>query len=107
MNILKRHLFIFAIIGIYFVLSTIFNITCPIMYLTKVPCPTCGMTKAIMALVQLDIKGYVEYNSMAFFMITAVILLIHRNVLGKKKWIDCFSSLVITTNTLVYFIRIV
>lgn len=107
MRIIKQHLFIFAVIGIYFVLSTIFDITCPIKYITKVPCPTCGMTRAMMSLIRLDFKGYVEYNFMAFFMITAVMLLIHRNVFKKKRWIDCYSMLVLATNLLVYFICIV
>lgn len=106
MNILKRHLFIFAIIGVYFTLSSFFDISCPIMYLIKIPCPTCGITKAIMALVQFDIKGYVEYNVMAFFMVTTVILLIHRNIFNKKRWVDWFSIFVILINTFIYFIRI-
>lgn len=104
MKIIKRHLFIFAVIGIYFVLSTMFGITCPIKYITKVPCPTCGMTRAMMSLIRLDFKGYVEYNVMAFFMITAVMLLIHRNVFKERRWIDCYSMLVLAANLLVYFI---
>lgn len=107
MRIIKSHLFIFAVIGIYFVLSTIFGITCPIKYIVKVPCPTCGMTRAMISLIRLDFKGYVEYNFMAFFMIIAVILLIHRKVFKKTKWIDWYSMLVLATNMLIYFICIV
>ena len=107
MRIIKKHIFIFAVIGIYFVLIAIFDITCPIRYITKVPCPTCGMTRAMMSLIRLDFKGYVEYNVMAFFMITAVMLLIHRDVFKRRKWINWYSMLVLAVNLLVYFICIV
>ena len=107
MRIIKKHLFIFAVIGIYFVLIAIFDITCPIRYITKVPCPTCGITRAMMSLIRLDFKGYVEYNVMAFFMITTVMLLIHRDVFKKRKWINWYSMLVLAVNLLVYFICIV
>ena len=106
MKILKRHLVIFAIIGIYYGLNTVFGITCPIKYIIKAPCPTCGMTRAMMSLIQLDFRGYVEYNVMAFFMMTTVMLLVHRNVLKKRRWIDWYSMLVLALNMLVYFIRI-
>ena len=105
MNVLKRHFFIFTIIGTFFVLGAILNISCPIMYLIKIPCPTCGMTRAILSLVRFDIKGYMAYNPMAFFMITAAFFLIHRNILGRKKWIDIYSAIVLTTNLIFYFMR--
>ena len=107
MRIIKKHLFIFVVIGTYFVLGTIFDITCPIKYIIKLPCPTCGMTRALISLIKLDFKGYVEYNFMAFFMITAVMLLIHRNIFKKKRWIKWYSMLVLLVNLLVYFICIV
>ena len=107
MRIIKKHLFIFAVIGIYFFLIAIFDITCPIRYITKVPCPTCGMTRAMMSLIRLDFKGYAEYNVMAFFMITAVMLLIHRDVFKRRKWINWYSTSVLVVNLLVYFICIV
>ena len=105
MNVLKRHFFIFAVIGTYLVLSAILNISCPVMYFIKIPCPTCGMTRAILSLVRFDVREYMEYNPMAFFMITAAFLLIHRNVLKKNKWIDSYSALVLTTNIIIYFIH--
>ena len=107
MRIIKKHLFIFVVIGTYFVLGTIFGITCPIKYTTKVPCPTCGMTRAMISLIHFDFKGYVEYNVMAFFMITAVLLLIHRNLFRKSKWINWYSMSVLVVNLLVYFLFIV
>lgn len=107
MKILRRHIFIFVIIAVYFIIGYILNITCPIKYIMDAPCPTCGMTRAMLALVRLDFKGYVQYNPMAFFMVIAVILLIHRNLLRKKKLVDWIFALVVTTNTIFYFIRIV
>lgn len=106
MNILKRHLFIFVLIGIYFIANITFDITCPIKQLTHMPCPTCGMTRALMALISLDFVGYVRYNAMSVFIIIAVWLLVHRDFFEKKLWIDRFSIFVIVVNTTIYFIRI-
>lgn len=99
---LKTHLIIFAVIGVYYVACIAFDITCPIKYITHMPCPTCGMTRAMLSLLRLDIKAYMEYNPMAFFMVSAVLLFIHRGVLKKKKWIDWYMIIVLSINTVVY-----
>ena len=68
MKLLKKYLVIGVGVVAYYSICNIFNITCPIKHMTGVPCPTCGMTRAMLALMRLDIKGYIEYNPMAFFM---------------------------------------
>ena len=110
MKLLKKYLVIGVVVVAYYSICNIFNITCPIKYMTGVPCPTCGMTRAMLALMRLDIKGYIEYNPMAFFMFLTVFLYLHREHVKSvkiKKWIDLCAVVVLTVNSIVYFLRLI
>lgn len=47
-------------------------IFCPFEALTGVPCPGCGMTRAILSLVAGDIGGAAAYNPFCFFLVFTV-----------------------------------
>ena len=102
MKLLKMYLIIGVAAVVYYAIFIIFEITCPIKHITGVPCPTCGMTRAMLALIELDIKGYMEYNPMSIFMFTAVFLFLHRDFLKKKKWIEWYMTIVLLVNSIVY-----
>ena len=38
------------------------NYICPFLYLFKIPCPGCGMTRACKALLRLDFRAAIHYN---------------------------------------------
>ena len=54
---------------------------CPIHRLTGLPCPGCGMSRALFCLVRLDFAGAWYYHPLAFFLPPAALWLIHR-----KAW---------------------
>ena len=105
MKFLKKHLLVFVGIVLYFGLCHLLNITCPIKAVIGIPCPTCGMTRAMISLFRADIKSYMTYNPMALPMIVAVLLFIHKRILGNKKWITWFMGISLGMTLVVYVIR--
>ncbi|UTC67821.1 MULTISPECIES: DUF2752 domain-containing protein [unclassified Treponema] len=55
--------------------------TCIVRALFKCPCPTCGVTRAMISLLKSDIKNYCDYNIMGVPLCIATILM----VLGERK----------------------
>lgn len=68
----KRRIIGLLLIVIYFVIAysllNYFNITCVFLELFKIPCPGCGMTRALVSLVRLDFYQALRHNVMVFFM---------------------------------------
>lgn len=69
-------------------------------------CPTCGVTRAIIALFGGDIRGYIHHNAMAIPMIAAVILLLHLKHIRMRKIWGSVTFFVLILNTVYYFYRI-
>lgn len=63
---------LFALLVIYFAaayaLMDHFNVTCVFLEIFKIPCPGCGMTRALLSLLRLDLIGAIKYNFIIFFM---------------------------------------
>ena len=51
---------------------------CPIYRLTGIPCPGCGMTRALLRLLSLDFAGAWYYHPLVFVIPLAILYLIHR-----------------------------
>ncbi len=68
----RRRIIGLLLIVMYFVIAysllNYFNITCVFLELFKIPCPGCGMTRALRALVRLDFLQAMRHNVMIFFM---------------------------------------
>ena len=82
------------------------DITCPIYALTGVICPTCGMTRAIYALINLNFKNYIVFNAMTPFVFLAVILLMCINQFKYKRIVYVFSVGILLANLVYYFVRL-
>ena len=54
---------------------------CPIYRLTGIPCPGCGMTRALFRLLSLDFAGAWYYHPRVFVIPPAILYLVHR-----KAW---------------------
>ena len=50
--------------------------TCLFRAVFRFPCPTCGVTRAMIRLVALDWQGYVHYNAMALPLCIATVLIL-------------------------------
>lgn len=60
------------------------GITCPIKYITGVSCAGCGMTRAYLALLRLDIVGAFHYHPLFCLVPVAGMLFLFRNRISRK-----------------------
>ena len=65
-----------ALLGLWSAYA-ISGLSCPVLAITGMICPTCGTTRALLALLQGNISGYLSFQPMALPMIAAVLLCIH------------------------------
>lgn len=84
------------------VLYLLLDLRCPALYFLKIPCPTCGVTRAIGALLRLDIAGYLQYNWMAPFLVVAVLGYLHRDCLPCRRAITVYTMVVLGLNSVRY-----
>ena len=54
---------------------------CPIFHLTGIPCPGCGMSRAIMLLLRGDLRGSLRYHAFAPIFLLTIVAVILASVL--------------------------
>ena len=97
------HLPVLAAILLYFLLP----IRCPILTFCHVPCPTCGMTRALFSLLKLDFAGYLHYNPAALPFAALVLFGVHARLIPwpkRRKDLILISGTVIVV--IVYILRL-
>ncbi len=57
---------------------------CPILHLTGVPCPGCGLTRAIMLLLQGDVYASIKFHAFAPIFLIAIVLVALTAILPKS-----------------------
>ena len=85
----------------------VFRVHCPFLYLFGFPCPTCGVTRAIISLLKLDFKGYFFYQPMALPLVICALLMLHISKFKQKKFIYSFVLLVLIVNFILYIAKII
>lgn len=101
-RVIEQHIIYFSVVCCFIAVMQISNIYCPIRAFLGVPCPTCGVTRAILSLLKLDFNGYVRYQPLALPLVASVILLLHVGVIRKRRLIYIFVSVVLLLNTVRY-----
>lgn len=107
-SILGMHL-LFLGLGILFLfIYSWLEITCLIRFVTDVPCPTCGATRAMFSLARLDFVGYWFYNPMAFPLVIAFLAVFHYRLLPKwRKLIIVYVGIVLVLTVVLYIYRLI
>ena len=72
---------VFAVVAFYIVLS-ILGIGCPIKWVTGISCAGCGMTRAYLSLLHLDIKHAFIYHPL-FWSVPLILLIIVLRMAGR------------------------
>ena len=101
LNQKKLYLLLCIIIAL---LLSFFDIGCPFYYFLHIPCPTCGVTRALLALLRLDFKAYFNYNAMALGLLIAFFMLVIPS--NKNKWVNGIAISILILNFIYYFFRI-
>lgn len=105
---MKRNLFIvILIVGLALTLS-FFNIrACPIFILFKIPCPGCGLTRAVDLILRGQIVASLEYNILPIPLFIAIITYTLFYLFNKEllqKLIKRYSKLIITLSIIITMI---
>jgi len=107
-SVLKVHIKkIFFLFAVWVVFHKI-GISCPVLFLTGLPCPSCGATRALLALLSGDIKSYYYFHPMALPLGIAVLLSIHLESMSLrlKKFSIFMIFSVLSVNFLLYLSKI-
>ena len=80
---------------------------CPLKLILGFPCPTCGVTRALLALIRLDITGYLKYNAMAVFLLSVIAIELLRPKIKHKTIADIYVYSVLLINIVYYIIRLI
>lgn len=95
---------IFTIAAVYLVMELVFGITCPILFLTGISCAGCGMSRAWLCLLHLDVAGAFSYHPLFWIPPIALVLFLNCHRLSSKLK-KLLLVIACTLFLVVYFLR--
>lgn len=101
---LKEKIFNCALIAALVAVMYLFDIPCLFLWLFKIPCPGCGITRAYISLLHLDMAKAFSYNPMFWSVPLLFILYLFDGKLFKKKALNAALLTVITAGFLVFWL---
>jgi len=91
----KKLIFTFSYFAIVFIFYLL-KIPCFFKSIFHIPCPGCGMTRALLAVLHFDFALAISYNFMIFAMPLLYLYFLYDGELFKKKQIDkCILILIL------------
>ncbi|MCR5791923.1 MAG: DUF2752 domain-containing protein [Lachnospiraceae bacterium] len=83
---IKKSGVVAAVIGIYLLVAKLIHYSvCPIVRFTGFPCPGCGMTRAVFALIKGDFGQAYEYHACVYLVIPFLLYcIVFRYLLGRE-----------------------
>lgn len=94
-----------AVVVLYTAMELI-GITCPIKFITGISCAGCGMSRAWMAFLQLDIAKAFEYHPLFWLVPIAVIVLLCKSKINIKIYKIIIFTIIIMF-AIVYICRLI
>lgn len=108
MRPLPKHILLISVLSAVLLLLWLTGLGCPFRALFGIPCPTCGMTRALLSLLRLDLAGYARYNIMALPAALAVLAGLHRKRLRiSRRVLDAFLILTASLTFALYIVRLI
>ncbi len=106
-RLLSYEITLILLFVVCYIICRTFNITCLIFNITKVPCPTCNMGRALISLLKGDFEQYITHNIMAVPVSLVFMCEVFSMRFGKyKSVIHICSVFILTINMLYYLVRI-
>ena len=109
-RLLLMHATLLAAILLYMFVLVKTEIYCPIRYATGIPCPGCGMSRALGCLLRLDIPGSLRCNPALIPCLIALFFLVNRETILLERLSMRLKDTVITVGLgitiVVYLVRL-
>ena len=103
-RLLVKHALAVALLIIVPLLYELSGIGCPFRAIFGFPCPTCGVTRALICLVKLDFTGYMQWQPMAVPLVFALWLCFHVDVLPVSRRAADFGFVTVGVLTFTLYI---
>ncbi|MBS6476040.1 MAG: DUF2752 domain-containing protein [Clostridiales bacterium] len=84
-RLLLLHIAVALGVSVYMLVMTFSGIHCPIRAITGIPCPTCGFTRAALALLQGDIMRSLHIHPMLLPVVVSCLLFFHARPLKLSQ----------------------
>ena len=85
LNLLLMHATLLAAVLLYITVMVKLEIFCPIRRFTGIPCPGCGMSRALGCLLRLDAEGSFRSNPALLPCMTGIFFLVNRETILLEK----------------------
>ena len=82
---MRRAVRYIAFAALAWALLVVFDVQCPFRALFAIPCPACGVTRALTALLHGDIAAYASFNPMALPLAASVPAVVWAQQTGRKR----------------------
>ncbi len=102
-KLLTVHSAVIAVALLYGACMYFFDLGCLWHILFGIKCPTCGMTRALLALLQGDVSSYLSYHVMAVPVLLACLICLHIRLFRNK----CLRIIGIAVSTVVLLCNII
>ena len=94
------------VVAAFYLLMELAGITCPIKFLTGISCAGCGMSRAWLALLHLDIRKAFAYHPLFFTPPIFMIVWMQKRYIKEKVYKN-FIFTMIALYVSVYFVRLI
>lgn len=102
---MRKKLKVILLFIIFSVLFYFTDTTCLWRKITGIPCPTCGVTRALLSLLRMDFQSYLYYNCMAVPLVIATFLLLFCR--EENKLLNRIGIIILCLNIPYYIFRLV
>lgn len=94
-----------AVVVLYVVLENL-GITCPIKFFTGISCAGCGMSRAWLSVLRLDMAGAFRYHPLFFLPPVALVVILLKSKMNIKIY-KIFMFTIVTAFVIVYVYRMI
>ncbi len=102
---MSKYLSLIVIFVLVILFLYITGIGCPIKFVSGISCPGCGLTRAWLAFLHLDIKGAFYYHPLFFLVPFIIVLVICKDRVNKRVY-NILMCLIIMAYVIIYAIRL-
>ena len=101
---LREKLIVLVLLAFWVLLRLFLRTQCPILSLTGIPCPGCGMTRACVAFLRGDFSAAFACHGMVWSLPLLLLLFLFDGQFFRRKWINIMTVSVLGIGFLINWI---